>query len=67
VLFAINKHGVVRRYAPADYASDMPGFGGRLADDEIWAVLAYIRSRWSDRVRATHDELQRQATAQPGG
>jgi mono/diheme cytochrome c family protein len=64
VLFAITKHGLVPPYAPAGYASDMPGFGGRLSDDEIWAVLAFIRSRWSDKVRATHDELQRQLAAQ---
>ncbi len=64
VLFAITKHGLVPPYAPAGYASDMPGFGGRLSDDEIWAVLAFIRSRWSDKVRATHDELQRQVAAQ---
>lgn len=64
VLFAITKHGLVPPYAPAGYASDMPAFGGRLADEEIWNVLAYIRSRWSDKIRATHDELQRQVAAQ---
>lgn len=36
-------------YAPADYASDMPAFGGRLSDEEIWAVLAYIKSHWTSR------------------
>jgi mono/diheme cytochrome c family protein len=64
VLFAITKHGLVPPYAPDGYASDMPGFGGRLSDEEIWNVLAYIRSRWSDRVRAMHDALQRQVAAQ---
>lgn len=64
VLFAITKHGLVPPYAPADYASDMPAFGKLLSDEEIWNVLAYIRSRWSDRIRATHDELQRQVAAQ---
>jgi mono/diheme cytochrome c family protein len=63
VLFAITKYGLVPPHAPAGYVSDMPGFGDRLSDEEIWAVLAYIRSRWSERVRATHDELQRQAAA----
>lgn len=64
VLFAITKHGLVPPYAPDGYASDMPAFGRRLSDEEIWNVLAYIRSRWSDRIRATHDELQRQVAAQ---
>lgn len=48
VLFAITKHGVAR-YAPPGYQSDMPAFEGRLSDDEIWAVLAFIKSRWKSR------------------
>lgn len=47
VLFAITKNGLVPPYAPAGYESDMPGFGKVLSDDEIWAVLAYIQSRWT--------------------
>jgi len=27
----------------------MPAFGGKLSDDEIWAVLAYIKHHWSSR------------------
>ncbi|MFN3565065.1 MAG: c-type cytochrome [Burkholderiaceae bacterium] len=64
VLFRITKHGLVPPYAPDGYATDMPAFGGRLSDEDIWNVLAYIRSRWSEKVRATHDELQRQVAAQ---
>jgi mono/diheme cytochrome c family protein len=66
VLFAITKHGLVPPYAPQGYASDMPAFGERLSDEEIWNVLAFIRSRWSDKVRSTHDELQLQVRAQRG-
>ena len=50
VLFGITKHGLVPPYAPAGYESDMPGFAGKLSDEEIRAVLAYIRSRWSGEV-----------------
>jgi len=67
VLFAITKHGLVPPYAPQGYQSDMPAFADRLSDEDIWNVLAYIRSRWSDRVRSTHDELQRRHAAQSGG
>ncbi len=67
LLFAMTKHGLVPPYAPPGYQSEMPGFGDQLSDDEIWNVLAYIRSRWSDRVRSAHDELQRQQAAQRGG
>jgi mono/diheme cytochrome c family protein len=59
VLFAITKHGLAPPLAPQGYQSDMPAFAGRLSDDEIWNVLAYIRSRWSDKVRAAHQALQR--------
>lgn len=33
------------------FASGMPGFGDALTDDEIWDILAYIRSTWPDRVQ----------------
>ena len=46
VLFGITKNGLVPPYAPKDYESDMPAFRGKLSDDEIWAVLAYIKSHW---------------------
>jgi hypothetical protein len=46
LLFDITKHGLVWPYTPKDYQSDMPAFDGTLADDEIWAVLAYIKSHW---------------------
>ena len=49
VLFAITKNGVVPPYAPKNYESDMPAFGGKLSDGEIWEVLAYIKSHWTSR------------------
>lgn len=64
VLFAITKQGLVPPVAPPGYQTDMPAFGDRLSDDDIWNVLAYIRSRWSDRVRARHDAMQKQQPAQ---
>jgi mono/diheme cytochrome c family protein len=42
------------------FKSAMPGFGQSLSDDEIWAVLAFIKSRWSQRARA----VQRQRSLQ---
>jgi mono/diheme cytochrome c family protein len=60
VLFAITKHGLAPPYAPPGYESDMPAFAGTLSDEEIWNVLAFIRSRWSVDVRKRHDELERQ-------
>lgn len=34
------------------YESDMPGFAGILSEDEIAAVLSYIKSTWPEKERA---------------
>lgn len=60
MLFGIVKHGVVPPYAPAGYESDMPAFKEVLTDDEIRAVLAYIESRWSPKVRQWRRESLQQ-------
>ena len=57
VLFGITKHGLVPPYAPPGYESDMPGFAGKLSDQEIRAVLAYIASHWSSEVRKVRAEM----------
>jgi len=49
-LFAVSKYGLVPPYAPPNYQSDMPAFQSILSDDEIRAVLAYIKSHWSAEV-----------------
>ncbi|MBE1284471.1 MAG: c-type cytochrome [Rhodobacteraceae bacterium] len=33
------------------FVSGMPGFGDALTDDEIWNILAYIRSTWPKRIQ----------------
>jgi mono/diheme cytochrome c family protein len=58
VLFELIKFGLKPPNAPAGYQSDMPAFGGSLSDEQIWNVLAFIQSRWSDRVRGAHAELE---------
>lgn len=45
---------------PPPFESGMPGFGESLSDEEIWAVLAFIKSRWSLRNR----EFQQQRSLQ---
>jgi mono/diheme cytochrome c family protein len=44
---------------PKDFY-EMPVFGDKLTDEEILAVLAYIKTLWSDEQR----EMQRQMTEQ---
>ena len=36
----------------------MPAYEGNLSDDEIWAVLSYIKSRWPAAIRARHDTME---------
>lgn len=36
---------------PTTYETDMPVFRSVLTDDEIQAVLSYIKSMWPDDVR----------------
>lgn len=35
----------------SDFKSGMPGFGEALSDEEIWNILAFIRSRWPERIQ----------------
>ncbi len=37
-----------------NYRTKMPAFRGALTEAEIWSVLAYIKSRWTARVRRRH-------------
>ena len=44
---------------PAEFRSNKPGFADALSDAEIWAALAFIKSRWPDAVRTRQDRLNR--------
>ena len=46
VLFNLTKYGMVPPHADEGYQSDMPAFKDTLKDEDIWAVLAFIKSRW---------------------
>ena len=43
------KNGLTPPYATPGYQSDVPAFGAKLSDDEVWAVLAFIKSHWTTR------------------
>jgi mono/diheme cytochrome c family protein len=63
VLFGITKSGMVPPYAPPGYESDMPAFSGKLSDDEIRSVLAYIATQWTSRdVLEARAEMMRNAS-----
>jgi S-disulfanyl-L-cysteine oxidoreductase SoxD len=62
LLFAITKYGT-EAVVGGGYRSNMQGFGEVLSDEEIIAVLAYIKSTWSPRVIERHNRMNRDATA----
>jgi mono/diheme cytochrome c family protein len=62
-LFMLTKYGTAAVVGNG-YESDMPGFEGQLSDQQILEVLAYIKSTWSDRIIARHDEMNAAVAAQ---
>ena len=56
LLFEVIKEGPGA--ALPGYKTKMRPFTGKLTDDEIWAVIAYIKSKWPPNIRARNAELQ---------
>lgn len=52
----IGGQGVIDSLGIRNFTSGMPAFGNVLTEDEIWDVLAYIRSTWPARERAFQAE-----------
>ena len=61
-LFDIIKRGVAA--IVPNYQTDMIGFGDKLSDQDIWNVLAYIKSRWPADIQAKQAEMTRAAAQQ---
>ncbi len=55
LLFRITKLGG-QAASGGNFQSNMPAFQGVLSDSDIWAVLAFIKSRWSSQARAFQDK-----------
>ena len=55
-LFDITKRGTAALVGPS-YKTDMREFGSILSDEEIWAVLAYIKSTWPPRIQEMHRRM----------
>lgn len=49
VLIDITKRGPAAY--PTGYRTDMPAFGGKLGDEDIAAILAFIKSTWPAEIR----------------
>jgi mono/diheme cytochrome c family protein len=42
---------IVERLGLKGFTSGMPGFGEVLSEDEIWTILAFIKSTWPARLQ----------------
>ncbi len=59
--------GALAALGVTDFESGMPGFGHVLGDEQIRAVLAFIKSTWPEAIRRHQQQVTRQeAEAQPG-
>lgn len=56
-LFRITKFGVGSVAGDPGYKTAMPVYEGQLSDQEIVAVLSWIKSRWPESVREKHDQF----------
>ena len=54
-LFQLTKLGPAKIVGQG-YESNMPGYEGVLSDQEIWDVLAYIKSTWPKRIIEIHNQ-----------
>lgn len=55
LLFTYTRLGgreLLKQRGVTNFKSGMPGFKDSLTDDDIWDVLAFIRSTWPEEIRA---------------
>jgi mono/diheme cytochrome c family protein len=68
MLFTYTKKGGEQTLAAQgiEFVSGMPGFGDQLSDQEIWNILAFIKSTWPERERAAQADRTAQDMASKG-
>ena len=57
VLFGITKYGLAKFAGLDGYETNMPIYEDALADEEIIAVLSFIKAQWPKELQASHDEM----------
>lgn len=60
LLFEITKYGAAVVINDPDYQTNMPAYKGILDDNEIVAVLSFIKNTWPDEERQWQDDMNRQ-------
>lgn len=63
VLFLMTKYGIEEMIGET-YPNNMPAYEDKLSDDEIIAVLSYIKSTWSGLIQHQHDQINARANVQ---
>ena len=61
-LFELTKNGLAS-FAGKNYKSRMPKYKDVLSDQEIRAVLSFIKAQWPQSIRKRHDQLNEAALA----
>lgn len=56
-LFEVTKFGFASK-AGASYQTDMRAFKDELTDEQIWAVISYIKSRWPQRLQEKQSQIK---------
>ncbi|MFK5979199.1 MAG: cytochrome c [Rhizobiaceae bacterium] len=56
LLFKLTKFGIAKIANLKDHKTSMPIYDGVLSDEEIIAVLSYIKSTWPENIRKRHDQ-----------
>ena len=67
MLFDLTKFGLAKTANLEDYQTNMPVYETLLSDDEIIAVLSYIKSTWPEEIRLRHDQMNAQVAEAEGG
>ena len=62
-LFLMTKYGIEKMIGKT-YPNNMPAYEDELSDDEIIAVLSFIKSTWPNTVKRQHDQINARANAQ---
>jgi len=65
VLFKITKFGVAKAANLENYKSSMQPYKDILSDEEIIAVLSFIKSSWPAELRSAHDEMNERYSLEP--
>ena len=55
-LFMVTKYGI-EEFIGEKYLNNMPVYKDILSDEEIIAVLSYIKSTWPSKIKKIHDQI----------